>query len=378
LILITSIITRYLKIPYTVGLVISGLIVALAVRFSLPVISPETYLTILLPPIIYHSAIHFDLSTVRSEGKYIFGYAFLGTLTSAILIGLITHFMIGLGLAESLLLGIIISPTDPAAVVSTLQNLKVSERITNIIEGEALFNDGVAIILFAALIGFIETGILDPVVVTSNILQSIFLGMIPGLLVGYASYLIASKIEDEVFTQTILSLITMYGAYQLAAILGGSGIISAGIAGIIIGNLLPKKLTEKTFQSIDNVWEFLAFILTSLSFILIGVNVDVSQLSGDLPIIVLAIVIVIVSRVATIYGLTGFLNLGKNRLDRASQTLIAWAGLRGVVSIMLALILSETPIQSISNLIEIVFGVVLFSVLVQGITIRYVASKLIK
>jgi CPA1 family monovalent cation:H+ antiporter len=292
------------------------------------------------------------------------------------LIGLITNLTLGLGVAESLLLGIIISPTDPTAIVSTLQKLKTSERITSIIEGEALFNDGVAIVLFAALIGFIKTGVFDAVIVASNILQSIILGVILGVLAGYTSYVVASKIGDEPFIQTILSLITMYGAYQLAAIFGGSGIISVGIAGIIIGNLLQRRIMEKTFQSMDNVWEFLTFILTSLSFILIGINVNVSQLLSDIPIIVLAIVIVIASRVVTIYELTGFLNFGANKLDRASQLLITWAGLRGPVSIMLALSLSETPIQSISSLIEIVFGVVLFSILVQGLTIRYAASKL--
>ena len=373
-ILVVASITYYFKFPYTVGLVIAGLAAAFIAPNQLPDISPAIYLQLLLPPIIFHAAFHIDITTLIKQGKFIFSYAILGTLFSSILIGLVAHYILGLELVEAFLLGIIISPTDPIAVITTLEGLKAPKRLVKIIEGESLFNDGVAIVVFTSLVASMSV-VIDPVGVSLGIITAVVLGLAFGVGVGYVASFIITRFKGDVLIQTVISFFAMYTSYQLASSAGGSGIIGTAMAGIVLGNLHARRVEESVWLNIDNVWEFLTYLITSFSFILIGTSVSIGNLIQVIEIVVIAIVIVFLSRLATTFGMTRILNFGKNRISERWQLLISLAGLRGVVSIMLVSSLDAPYSGTLTN---IVFGIVLFSVIVQGLSLKYVTLKLLK
>ncbi len=373
-ILVVASITYYFKFPYTVGLVIAGLAAAFIAPNQLPYISPAIYLQLLLPPIIFHAAFHIDITTLIKQGKFIFSYAILGTLFSSILIGLVAHYLLGLELVEAFLLGIIISPTDPIAVITILEGLKAPKRLVKIIEGESLFNDGVAIVVFTSLVASMSV-VIDPVGVSLGIITAVVLGLAFGVGVGYVASFIITRFKGDVLIQTVISFFAMYTSYQLASSAGGSGIIGTAMAGIVLGNLHARRVEESVWLNIDNVWEFLTYLITSFSFILIGTSVSIGNLIQVIEIVVIAIVIVFLSRLATTFGMTRILNFGKNRISERWQLLISLAGLRGVVSIMLVSSLDAPYSGTLTN---IVFGIVLFSVIVQGLSLKYVTLKLLK
>jgi len=381
LVVLVSIIARFFRLPYTVALVFAGL---LAPFFSLllPQVSPDIFLSLLLPPVIFQAATHINLSEMRKDANPIFSYAFIGTMLSTFLIGLIFHFAMGFPFLEALLLGAIISPTDPIAVISSLRTLGVSRRLTLIIEGESLFNDGVAVVMYTTIITALISGVFDWADVVGGMIFSILAGGVIGGLIGYITYRLLSALErlhgggDDDFIRIILTFITMYVSYQLAIFLNGSGIISVAIAGLIMGNFLSKTIPQRSLENLDMVWDFVAFIATSVSFILIGTNLSLYLLWEYIFTIVLSFLIILCIRAITIYSLSEVLGLAGKGIPRSWQNTTIWSGLRGAVSVMLALGLAELPIQRSNDITAIIFGVVFFSVIFQGLTIKPLMRKL--
>ncbi len=170
-----SIIVRYLRIPYTVSLVIAGLLVTLLFPASLPHFSPEVFLTFLLPPIIFQAGTKVDVVDLRKDLRIILTYAFVGTLLSSILVGLLSYYALGFSPAEAFILGSIASPTDAVAVISLLKRLGAPTRLALIIEGETLFNDGVAVVIYSSITAAVLTGVFSPLIVVTGMILSIIM-----------------------------------------------------------------------------------------------------------------------------------------------------------------------------------------------------------
>ncbi|MCI4439422.1 sodium:proton antiporter [archaeon] len=374
LIVAVSMLVRLIRLPYTIALVFAGLILSHFSSFTLPQISPEAFLTVLLPPLVFSSAAHLDSLQVKKEAKAIISFAFLGTLLSAFLIGLFSYFFFKFSLLESLLLGVIISPTDAVATVSVFKELGVSETLTTIVEGEALFNDGVAVVLYSSIISAFTYGTINLSEIAIGILLSILVGTLIGLLFGYLTNKIFLLTKDK-FVQAILTIVATYGCYQVATQLGGSGIVSVAITGLAVGNFIHKTQTKEISEAFDLVWDFTSFIVTSVSFVLIGIYLDISTLFDYIWLILLSVLTTLAVRTVTVYGLSDILNFSKRKITRSWQNIIIWSGLRGIISIMLILGLPVLPIPHAEEITAIVFGTVFFSVLLQGMSIKTFVKK---
>jgi CPA1 family monovalent cation:H+ antiporter len=378
LMVVVSLIAHYLKVPYTVSLVFGGLLASLFFPFTLPQVSTDVFLTLLLPPVIFQAAAKFPLSDLREDTAAILSYAFVGTFLSAIVVAFFAIFLLQFTFFEGMLLGSIIAPTDAVAVIAILKKSGAAKRLTVIIEGEALFNDGVAVVMYTTILSVIVSGVtfsLARFAVTT--LLSIIAGAAVGIAVGYAVYRLIPFTRDR-FTQMILIFLAAYGSYQLAAFFSGSGIISVVITGLILGNYLPRKIPQRNVDDIETFWEFLAFIVTSVSFILIGLDLHIT-LFGDYALaIILTIFGVLAARTIVVYSIGGALNIRRKTLPRNWQHLINWAGLRGVISVMLVLGISTLPITHGAEIEAVTFGVVFFSILVQGTSIRFLVKRLSK
>jgi CPA1 family monovalent cation:H+ antiporter len=382
-----SLITQLFHLPYNVALVLGGLVASIFSSVSIPPFSPDFFLILLLPPVIFQSASHIHFNELKKDSTIIFSYALIGTFLSSILIGYITHLLFGLNPLEGLLLGTIITPTDPISVIETLKSLGVNKRLTLIIDGESLFNDGVAVVMFTAIVKSYATGVFTLSNVVVGIIYSVAIGLVVGSIVGYLIYRIMvilkifsaitrARVDLDKFMLVTVTIIAMYGSYQIAELLHGSGIVSVALASIIISHFRSEILPESDVEYVDTIWEFVTFILSSVSFVLLGLNLQISFLQKYVTLIILTVLLVLIIRAMTIYGISQIINLRKKTLPRNWQTVIIWSGLRGVISIMLALGLLNLPIQHLNEIIAITYGIVLFSILFQGVTIGYVIEKL--
>lgn len=363
-------------IPYTLLLVIAGLGLAL-VDVRLVNLSPELILAIFLPPLLFEAAWNLKWSNLKQDFIPICLYAVIGVLISIAGVALGLNFVAGIPLTTALLVGASLSATDPVSVTALFRELGVDKRLTTLMEGESLFNDGMAVVAFSFLValslGKAQLGI-QPVVV--QLFTVVGVGLAVGGLIGFGISYLTQRFDLPLVEQS-LTLVSAYGTYIIAEDLGGSGVIAVVTIGLILGNFGSRiGMNPRTRIIVSEFWEFLAFFVNSIVFLLIGDQVRFVDLAENLTIIAVAIAGMVLARAIAVYGL-GFLSnrVANSNISLPEQTILWWGGLRGSVSIAIALsvpsILSERE-----DLINTVFGVVLFTLLVQGLTTKPLLEKL--
>ncbi len=372
---LVAIVARRSRLPYTVSLVLVGL--AIAFRRPLEVeATPELIMAIFVPPLLFEAAFHLDFRLLRENLSAILMLAVPGVLITMLLVGGITAFGTGLPFATAAVFGALIAATDPVAVVSLFRALGVSRELALTVEGESLFNDGTAIVIFnialaAALTGefHLMDGVVDFMLVSLG-------GIIIGLALGWLSAQVFTRIDDRLI-ETALTTLLAYGAYVIAEHYHVSGVLAVVVAGLICGNLGMSDASPTTKIMILNLWEFLAFLANSMVFLLIGLSVDLDELWRNRTVIVVAVGAVLISRALVVYG---FALLDRLRGKRAVlpfkyRHVLFWGGLRGAISLALALSL-PVGLPNRSMLQAMTFGVVLFTLMAQGTTIQFLLEKL--
>ncbi|MCL1463827.1 cation:proton antiporter [Argonema galeatum] len=364
------------QIPYTLLLVIAGLGLAF-IDVRLVNLSPPLILFIFLPPLLFEAAWNMQWPALKRDLVPISIYAVFGVVISVAGTALALWQLAGISLATALLIGASVSATDPVSVIALFRELGVEKRLSMLMEGESLFNDGIAVVAFTFLVGFsfgtTEFTIQSLIV---EFLTFVGIGIGVGIFIGFGiSYL--TQRFDLPFVEQSITLISAYGAYLVAEDLGGSGVIAVVITGLILGNFGSRiGMNPRTRVVVTEFWEFVAFFLNSIVFLLIGDQISFAGLGENLGSIAIAIAAVILTRALAIYGLGGLCNwLAKSEISLPDQTVLWWGGLRGSVSIALALSI-PTGLPNREATIAIVFGVVLFTLLVQGVTTKTLLEKL--
>ena len=362
-----------LRLPYTVVMVVVGLGVSLPPLSGQAIeVSPELAVTLLLPGLVFEAAYRLDGNELRRSFGGVALLAVPGVLVSAAVVAVVLHLATGLPLDESFVVGAIVSATDPVAVVATMRQLRAPSRLVTLIDAESLFNDGTAVLVYAiALVGLggeisLTAGAIDFVM---GVGASIAIGALIGLAIAW----LAGRTEDHLIELT-LTMLAAYGTYVAAGVVHQSGIIAVVVAGITIGTYRHETLfTARAREAIDTVWEFLAFLLTGVAFLLIGIIISVDLLRDSALYIAWGVVAVLLGRALVIYGLLGGSSRIGQRLGVAPSIpvswlhVINWTGLRGAVAMALALSLpSDVPDRLLLQ--GTIFGIVLFTVIVQGTT----------
>jgi CPA1 family monovalent cation:H+ antiporter len=430
LLLITGIalFVRRFRFPYTVALVLAGLLLAFASNaLALTpqnvsgLITSELILAILVPPLVFEGALFISWRTFQNNLLPILlmsvvGVA-LGTLIVAgLMVGEVNIIgilgerfeipslvnLIGLPLAAAIAFGALISATDPVAVIAFFRSLGVEKRLSILVEGESLLNDGVSIVIFqlALVIGGASAlvhGSLDAP--TFNFWSALWQftrvsigGVIVGLIIGKLADLLLERTDNRL-VETTLTMPAAFGAYLLAEQLHLSGILSVVACGIFLGNNIPRHTTPTTKIALYNYWEVLSFIVTSLIFLIIGSLIDISQFFTiqNLVLVLAAVIAILVARLIVVYGMSAVANFGAPIINKILKTttrmepipssyqhVMFWGGLRGAISLALALSLSPNTFgPGIGEQIRLMtFGVVLFTLLVQGTTIERLIKRL--
>lgn len=358
------------SIPYTLLLLLVGLGLA-TIDVRLINLSPELILFIFLPPLLFEAAWNIKWSNLKSDWLPIGLFAIVGVIicVSGLFLGL--QQFAGASLATALLVGAGLSATDPVSVVALFRELGVGKRLTTLMEGESLFNDGVAVVAYNLLLG-IALGIeqFDIPVTVSRFLVFVGIGLSIGGLIGFGISYLTQRFDLPLVEQS-LTLVSAYGTYLVAEQLGGSGVIAVVTTGLILGNFGSRiGMSPRTRLSVSEFWDFVAFFVNSIVFLLIGDQVVFDGLIENLNTILIAIAVMSLARAVSIFGLSTISNWWDDSdITLPNQVVLWWGGLRGSVSVALALSVPESLAER-EDIIAIIFGVMLFTLLVQGLTTK--------
>ena len=373
---ISRIFSWFRQIPYTLLLVIVGLALAF-VDIRLVNLSPELILEIFLPPLLFEAAWNIRWRSLKANLVPVTMFAVIGVVISVLGVAFALSNFTTLSISTALLVGASLSATDPVSVVALFRELGASKRLTIVMEGESLFNDGVAVVAFLLLVG-IPLGIEQFSLTTTLVKFFTFVGIGLGIgsIIGFGISYLTQRFDLPLVEQS-LTLVSAYGTYLVTEELGGSGVIGVVTVGIILGNFGSRiGMNPRTRLLVSEFWEFLAFFVNSIVFLLIGDQINFTSLIDNFDLIIVAIVSVLATRAIVIYGLGNLSNLfSQVKLSLREQTILWWGGLRGSVSIALALSVPALLIGR-QEIIDTVFGVVLFTLLVQGLTTKWFLEKL--
>jgi CPA1 family monovalent cation:H+ antiporter len=380
---------RFLKLPTTIGVMLIALVLALALaglrwlgfglvddveRVLAAIDFDQALLNGMLSFLLFAGALHVDLDDLRQHKWVIATLATFGVLISTALIGfgawlVFDLFGLGLPLIWCLLFGALISPTDPIAVLATLKRLGAPKPLETKIAGESLFNDGVGVVVFIVLLG-IATGITpaDPSAIARLFLLEAGGGAVFGLVLGYAGYRLLKSV-DQYDVEVLITLAMVLGGYSLAYHLHLSAPIAIVVAGLFIGNQgRAFAMSEVTRERLDDFWELLDEILNAVLFLLIGVEVLVLTFNGQHLLAAIALIpLALFARFVSVgVPIAGFRL--RRQFPARTIRILTWGGLRGGISVALALSLPPGPERE--QLLMATYAIVLFSLLVQATTIR--------
>lgn len=341
----------------------------------------EFLLGILLSFLLFAGSLHVSIPELKKSAKSIISFATIGTLISTVVVGyslfyLLSAFHQDIPLIYCLLFGALISPTDPIAVMGILKKTNLSKNIETNIVGESLFNDGIGVVIFVTILKIATLGPenFGPAEIGMLFIHEAIGGVIIGLIIGFIGYKLMKSI-DHFQTEILISLAMVMGGYSLCHSIHVSGPLAMVVAGLMTGNRGKElAMSDITRDYLGKFWEVTDEVLNAILFMLIGLEiVIVSFDTSYLAIGIITAIIILIARFASLY-VPAVVFRFKKVFGTKSLFIMTWGGLRGGISIALALSLPQNPYKDI--LVSITFVIVIFSILVQGITVEKVIKKL--
>lgn len=385
----TLVVTRRVRVPYTLGLVIAGLVISVFNLLPGLRLTPSIVLDVFLPALLFEGAWSLDLRQLRAVWQPVALLVVPALLLTVGVCAVVLHFAAGLAWGSALLLAAILAPTDPVAVLGLFRELGVGERLGTTIEAESLFNDGVASVLYLVVLDLvlaaqdghaITAGAVGYGVVTGVLRLAVagtLLGAVAGAGIGWAL-----RWVDDPLSETTVTLVAAYGVYLLADSLRVSGILAVVVMGLLLGYVGRRAtMSQRTRDAVDGFWTQIAFLANAVLFLLIGAQINLGQfVSGpNAPTLLAAagwaIVAVLGGRAVAVYMLSPLAHLLRLPGSRSWPPILLWAGLRGALSLAFVLAL-PLSLRDRDLLVAATYGVVLFTLLVQGMTLRVVLKTL--
>jgi CPA1 family monovalent cation:H+ antiporter len=377
-----AITARRLRIPYTAALVLAGLLLGVVHAFEVPHLTKELLFTVFLPGLLFEAAFHLEFDEFWRNRAAITALAVPGVvaaiaLTAIILTPVINRFHLEADFTwqHALVFGALIAATDPVAVVALFKSLGAPKRLTLLLEGESLLNDGTAIVFFSLVLGLLAGNGMSARTLAIDFVTVLGAGAVVGAVVGFTVSQIIRRIDDPMIEIT-LTTIAAYGAFIVAEQLYYSGVIATVTAGMLCGNYAARVgMSASTRVAVETFWEYVAFALNSLVFLLIGFEVRAEALLDSWQVILVAYLAVTVGRAVVIMAVSALLRMTRERIPRAWSVVLMWGGLRGGVCMVLVLGLPHAfPHRPL--LITMTFGVVILSILGQGLTMTPLLQRL--
>lgn len=388
---------RFIKLPGTIGIMLISLVASLVV-IGVSLIEPTFFaettevlssidfhtalMKVMLSFLLFAGAFHIDAKKLKSERTSIITFATIGVVISTFIVGTLIYgafqlFGLSIDYIYCLLFGALISPTDPIAAIGILKKAKIPETLETKISGESLFNDGVGVVIFATLIEIAQVGLSN----TSGwdiawlFIEEAGGGLIFGVALGYLGYLALRSIDNYI-VETMVTLAIVMGGYFLADKLHVSGPLAMVMAGLITGNKsMEQGVSDTTRDYIGKFWEMIDEVMNAILFLLIGFEMLIIPFNMTLLWLgCIAIIVVLLARYLAVVIPIMFLKYKKNPFEKNAIPILTWGGLRGGISVALALSVPKYMYGEV--FVSITYIVVLFSILVQGLTIGKFAKRL--
>jgi len=365
---VVAMLTRRVRLPYSVGLVAAGIVLAMlpfAPRVSL---TKDLIFTALLPPLLFEAASYIHWNQLRRDFSVIVVLATFGVLLSAGVTATGMHYLAHWQWLSALVFGALIAATDPVSVIATFKEAKVQGRLLVLIEAESLFNDGTAAVAFGVVVALASGQRLTSLGITAMLFGTIGGGILCGGAVALGALLLVGRTDDHLVEITFTTT-AAYGSFLLAEHFHLSGVLATITAGLVISNFKSlNALSERGKEAVQAFWEYAAFVANSLVFLLIGMHEAHQDFMAIWLRAIVAIALVTLGRAVAIYPCCFVFSGSSLRVTKKHQHVLFWGGLRGAVALALALGL-PLGVPRREEIITISFAVVAFSVFVQGLTI---------
>nr|WP_220483038.1 sodium:proton antiporter [Rufibacter quisquiliarum] len=387
---------RFVKLPGTIGVMVLALLLSLGIllagSFAAPLVEflrnalvaidfSDFLLDFMLGFLLFAGALHTDVKKLRTSTRPILAFATFGTLLSTFLVGYLLYWLLPflyqpVELIHCLLFGALISPTDPIAVLSILKKTGVSESVETNITGESLFNDGVGVVIFLTLFNIARegTGDIEAGEIGLLLLEEVAGGIFLGVALGYVAFLMMRSI-DHYQTEVLITLALVVGGMVLAPMFHFSAPLAMVAAGLFIGNRGPEYAMSKvTTDYVHKFWEMVDEIMNAILFVLIGLELIIIPIHHAFIYVgLVAIFLILLARMVSLF-VPALLFRFKSRFPDRTLAIMTWGGLRGGISIALALSLTEAMERNL--LVAVTYIVVLFSIIVQGLTLGGLVKRL--
>ncbi len=377
-----AILARRYRVPYTVALVVTGLVLGALHTLEPPHLTREMLFGIFLPALLFEAAFHLEAREFWRNRVAIFSLAIPGVAGAIIVTALILtpvtdalDFVQGFDWRTALVFGALIAATDPISVIATFKSLGAPKRLATLVEGESLLNDGTAIVFFTMILGIVAGREISAGGLVADFAAVVGAGALIGATIGFAVAQVIRRVDDPMIEIT-LTTIAAYGAFVTAEQFHYSGVIATVVAGMLCGNYAARVgMSPSTRIAVQTFWEYAAFALNSIVFLLIGFEVRLESLLANwLPILV-AYLAVTLGRAVVIVLVSLLLARTRERMPLSWAAVLSWGGLRGGLSMVLVLGLPlDFPQRTL--LVTMTFGVVILSILLQGLTIAPLLRRL--
>jgi len=369
-----ALVTQRLRIPYVTGLVLAGLPITelLSRRIGL---DPSLVLNLFLPILIFEAAINTDISRLRSTFKPIALLAGPGSIFSSAIIAVLVKFGLGLDWVPALLIGVILANTDTVSMIAVFKEIRVPSRLSTIVEGETLFNDAAALISFNLVLVIYATASLTAIQGVKELLVVALGGALVGGVLGYLSVPIFVRLNDPL-SSLLLTVALALGTFQIGQFLGVSGAVAVVIAGLVFGNLgLPRSSSASDRITLLSFWEYAGFGVNTFIFLLIGIEINPLTLWRILLSILFVILAYQLGRILSVYLLLAGLRWFDRPIPLRWQHILVLGNIKGSLSMALAVTIPLT-LPGRDNIIALVFGAVLFSLVGQGLSLPWMVKRL--
>jgi CPA1 family monovalent cation:H+ antiporter len=372
---VVAMLTRRLRLPYSVGLVAAGIVLAM---FSLGgnfALSKEIIYVALLPPLLFDAAFHLRLDRLRRNLPPVAVLATIGVLLSACVCAVGMHFLVHWEWIGALLFGVLIAATDAVSVVEIFKEAKVHGRLFTLIEGESLFNDGTVVVSLGIVVVLASGRTPTPMEIGFLLLKVILGGILCGAAVAIGALMLAGRTNDRLVEVTFTT-VAAYGSFLLADRFGMSGVLATITAGIVMSNRRsPDVISQGGKEAIETFWEYLAFVANSLVFLLIGVHEARQNFIAIWFPALVAIVLTTLARAAAVYSCCFVFHRSSQRVSWQHQHALLWGGFKGALALALALGLPP-DLPARDQILAVSFAVVAFSIFVQGLTMAPLLRKM--
>jgi monovalent cation:H+ antiporter, CPA1 family len=372
---IVALLSRRLQLPYVTGLVIAGL----AISKLLPEqtrLDSSLIINLFLPILLFEASINTDLSRLQSTLKPILLLAGPGVAiaTGATALGL--HFGLNWSWIPALLGGVILAVTDTVSVIAVFKQVSVPSRLITIVEGESLFNDGVALVLFSLIIKVSQSGSITLFDGLRELIIVVVGGLAVGFALGYIGVGLYKQSEDDPLSGILITFALALSTFQIGQFFGVSGIVAVVIAGLMVGNLeRSQTIAASSKITVLSFWEYAGFAVNTFIFLLIGLAIKLETLSTIIPAVILAVICYQVGRGLAVYPLMAIVKQFDRAVPIKWQHILFFGNIKGSLSMALALSL-PTSIPGRESLIAVVFGAVLFSLLMQGLSLPWIVQQM--